>query len=237
MEGNGWKPESYSEFSSEQSCKAKKFFTFFGDYLKKTYGDNPVALLDVGTGDGHVLNNIILKDSQLNFSKVVGTDKCTNMVNHAIEKYNRKGVSFCVMDVQDRVPRLLQSKQFDIVTSFYCLHWITDLKRAFNIINSILKPNGLFLCVFLQNHFGYDLWQAMAEKYPKYMHNLKSKFNELVNMNSKGNSEETFKEYLIDCGFEVVDFIVLPDDCHDYYTAQFLSGMLSFSSINFEKKK
>jgi ubiquinone/menaquinone biosynthesis C-methylase UbiE len=45
---------------------------------------------------------------------------------------------------------------FDIVSSFYVLHHVSDLTNALNEIKRVLKPNGYVLILEHDNHDGYD---------------------------------------------------------------------------------
>ncbi|CAG9800903.1 unnamed protein product [Chironomus riparius] len=223
MDAKGWNVKQYTEHNGEQTKSAKKFFMFYADLLKDLYGDDPVTLIDVGSGCGRVLVNIILKDSELKFSKVVGADKCTKMIDHANKTYGSDELKFHLMDVQECVPECLKSLKFDILTSFYCLHWIHDLKKAFNVISSLLKPGGLFLCVFLKKHFLAGIYSALAQKYSPYMDNYENKFSELLFLD---NADEVIKGYLTECGFEIVEFIDVKNDLCDLNSEAIMSESL-----------
>ena len=216
-----YKAELYSKLNGEQSQSAKKYFSYFGDLLKEKYEYNAVTLIDIGSGCGHVLVNIIMKESQLNFSQVVGIDKNTDMIDFANERYGNDEIKFQLMDIQGSIPKALQSTQFDLVTSFYCLHWVRDFKKAFNTIHDFLKPDGLFLCVFAQTHIMPQICDKIIEKYSSYLGNYRNNLNDICFIDK---SDEIIKQILNECGIQIVEFIDEKNDMYDFINEENLSG-------------
>lgn len=62
------------------------------------------------------------------------------------------------MDAEGDIPDTLKNKQFDMVTSIYCHHWVKDLSKGFQNIYDLLNPGGLFCCIFLGWHIVVDIW-------------------------------------------------------------------------------
>lgn len=91
--------------------------------------DGEDNLLDVGCGSGDVLVDYIYPVMPKNFQKIIGLDISEAMIRYAkktFKKYQR--VEFQTADIGgDDIPSELFD-QFDHVTSFYCLHWVQDLK-------------------------------------------------------------------------------------------------------------
>jgi juvenile hormone acid methyltransferase len=211
----------YSKHNGEQTQSAKKFFTFFGEFLRKKFGENSVEIIDIGTGCGRVLVEIFLTESQLNFSQVVGVDKSQAMVDLAVKKYGNDYISFDLMDIEGSVPKPLKISQFDIVSSFYCLHWTQDLTAAFEKINNFLKPNGIFCCVFISTHILIDIWNELVDKYSPYMDSWKSNFNDICFLK---NADEIIKKMLHDSGIDIIEFIDEKNDMFDFGTKEFFTG-------------
>lgn len=222
------KAKLYSKHNEEQTQSAKKFFKYFGEFLREKFGNNSVTILDIGTGCGRVLVEIIMSESQLNFSQVVGVDKSHAMVNLAIKKYGNDHIFFCLMDIQESVPKFLKPIEFDIVTSFYCLHWIQDLPAAFEKINTFVKPDGVFCCVFILTHILIDIWNELIVKYSPYMDKWRGNFNYICYLE---NADEIIKEMLCASGIEIIAFIDEKNDMFNFGTKEFFTGIFRISYI------
>ena len=70
------------------------------------------------------------------------------MVDFAKKHYQSKQLSFNQMDAQT----LSYDNQFDVITSFTCLHLIKDTQAAFNGFAQSLKPEGMILLQFPYAH-------------------------------------------------------------------------------------
>ncbi|KAL7024898.1 hypothetical protein ACKWTF_013240 [Chironomus riparius] len=111
-----------------------KTFSTNGDKLRKEFDGKEIAVLDIGSGCGKILKEIIVDKSGLKFSKVVGVDVSEEMVKFSNEKYGSDLISFQVMDAGSEIPENFKNQKFDLVTSFLCLHWIKDFDLAFQNI-------------------------------------------------------------------------------------------------------
>jgi juvenile hormone acid methyltransferase len=125
------------------------------------------------------------------------------MLKFAKKYYGSDLMSFYYMDAEGEIPKILRHHQFDIVSSFYCLHWIKDLKSAFQNIHKLLKTNGLFCCVFLQSTRVNDIWDNLSLKYPLYMKDWRSYYTPLWSVE---NANNLIEKYLEDCNFKIVKF-------------------------------
>lgn len=222
------KAKLYSKHNGEQTQSAKNFFKFFGEFLWKKFGEHSVTIIDIGTGCGRVLVEIFLTESKLNFSQVVGVDKSQAMVDLAIKKYGNDHISFHLMDIQGSVPKLLKFSEFDIVTSFYCLHWVQDLTAALEKIKKFLKPDGVFCCVFILTHILIDIWNELIDKYSPYMDNWRSNFNYICYLE---NADEIIKKMLNESGIDIIEFIDEKNDMFNFGTKEFFTGKILDNSF------
>lgn len=127
-------------------------------------------LLDLGTGDGGVFNEIFLKNSGLKFSKIIGSDFDPEHVKFATEKYSNQNLSFEVFDASKEPPKSIRdSAPYDIVTSFHMLHIIKfeQIISAVKNVKSLLKQNGYFYFFIPLNMCPPDLEAKLLEKYPE----------------------------------------------------------------------
>jgi SAM-dependent methyltransferase len=63
--------------------------------------------------------------------------------------------------------------EFDIVCSFWCLHWLTDFKRAFNNIYHALRPKGQALLILTAGEDPHA-WTYLALKNQKRFKSLEN---------------------------------------------------------------
>ncbi|KAK6635998.1 hypothetical protein RUM43_009650 [Polyplax serrata] len=59
-----------------------------------------------------------------------------------------------------------KNPEFDIVFSFYCLHWVTNQKVALRNIFKLLKPGGEALFTFLAQSPIFTLYRALSKTTP-----------------------------------------------------------------------
>jgi len=115
-------PKLYNNYNQLQLRDASEAAEVFLKFLSES--DDQLTLIDIGTGDGEVLKKVICK--RLNLRLVVGTDKSVPMLDFAREHNKNENVKFLQMDVSKELKFV--SEKFDIATSFYCLHWIQNLR-------------------------------------------------------------------------------------------------------------
>jgi len=195
--------EFYSKNNNYQKSTSRKFYNYFGDFLKTEFKKHEISLIDVGSGCGKILSEVTVGESGLKFFKIVGVDKSEKMINFSNKMYGSELISFQYFDVVDKIPENLASEKFDMATSFHCLHHLSDVKKAFETINNLLTVNGIFGCVFLTWHSVFSAWDALIEKYP-VMSTWRNHFTPLF---SAENPDEILKNYLRESGFEIVEFV------------------------------
>lgn len=133
---------AYHNNSKWQKLSAQETFEAFA---KKHNIQGNEHLLDLCSGDGRVSSYFL---EQLPNGYVHGVDKSKLMVDFANDRYANDKMSFTLMDVQ----KLPFDKDYDLITSFTCLHLVPDMQSTFNGMNQSLKPGGKILLQFPYDH-------------------------------------------------------------------------------------
>ena len=70
--------------------------------------------------------------------KVLGIDFSADMISHAHQTHNISNLTFQHLNAED----INYVGEFDLVTSFFCLHWVPDKQKAMHNFYRSLKPKG-----------------------------------------------------------------------------------------------
>lgn len=122
------KARLYSDHNDLQRFDAMTVINEFADRLALNCQEK-ASLLDIGSGPGDVLVNLILPKISEKICEVVGIDISEKMVNNANSNYADDFISFHQLDISEdsnACEKLFGQNKFDIITSFNCLHWIQD---------------------------------------------------------------------------------------------------------------
>lgn len=178
----------YSKYSGLQKTDAK---FVVDNYLRLVKWKSHEKILDVGSGDGDVLLEILLPGLPPDFHRLVGTDVSDDMVRHARNKCKHSKVDFVPLDIATSSIPPEFYEYFDHIFSFYCLHWVPEQRwvstphiilfqkrgsrRAMKNMFDMLTPGGDMLLAFLASNPIYDIYENMAKsnKWAPYMHNVK----------------------------------------------------------------
>lgn len=155
----------YSRANELQRCDAKMVLEEFGGLLKWKEGD---SLLDIGSGSGDVTVELVLAKMPRDYKLVMGMDISERMVSYAREKYCSQHLD--LKFVQGNIAgdlKQFSGFSFDHITSFFCLHWVQDQRRAFANIFHMLKPGGDCLISMLARMPIFEVYKRMA-KQPKW---------------------------------------------------------------------
>ncbi len=140
---------AYHNNSKWQKISARETFDQFYSHHQLTGQE---ALLDVCSGDGKISHYF---SEKLREGTVVGLDISKPMIQFSRMNYGDDHTSFVQMDAQS----ISYVNQFDIVTSFTCLHLVPDTEKTFEGIERSLKPGGI---VLLQFPFDHGLVHALS---------------------------------------------------------------------------
>ncbi|XP_070507587.1 juvenile hormone acid O-methyltransferase-like [Chironomus tepperi] len=193
-------PETYSHNNQPQKIRVEAFFKNYGEDLKKEFDGKEIDLLDIGVGCGKILNEVIIAQSGLKFSNIVAVDVNEDMLKYSIENYGSEPISFEVLDAGKELPDNFKNRKFDLITSFFCIHWINDFNVLFENIRNLLKPNGIFCCIFFQ------VKRSVAknlEEADDAVRNL-VQYENRPNFRIEGDPSEVVRGHLSDNNMEVV---------------------------------
>lgn len=123
------KPELYHRANQAQRHDAKKVIEEYRDLLQWRL-DGEDCVMDIGCGSGDVTLDFLEPLLPSSYKKLVGSDISMKMVRFAADTYRKAfpKVEFVHLDIVDDCMPKKYLKHFDLITSFYCLHWIQDQK-------------------------------------------------------------------------------------------------------------
>ncbi len=115
-------------------------------------------ILDVGCGTGRTTEYCA---TQLTSGSVVGVDACEEMIAFAQQEYKDSSkTSFVTYDAT----QLPFNEEFDLVYSFFCLHWVNEPQRAIEKIAQSLKPDGRAVIYISYDSLLASNWETIVEK-------------------------------------------------------------------------
>ncbi len=132
-----WNPEDYERNSSAQEKWADALVSDLD-----LEGDEHI--LDIGCGDGKITAKIALRVPD---GFVLGIDSSQDMIDFAQKKFPPSSHANLRFELGDALS-LDFDREFDLATSFACLHWIEDHLTVLKGVHRSLKPGGrlLFQC-------------------------------------------------------------------------------------------
>ncbi|XP_012262171.2 juvenile hormone acid O-methyltransferase-like [Athalia rosae] len=191
-------PLSYTKVNAKQHEVTENIVSEFEEELGEISG----LCLDVGCGPGDVFVECVLPKFNSR-AQAVCTDISEAMIKFCREKYgDNERLSFEKLDIQTKnLPERFVGR-FDYVSSFYCLHWCWDLRKAFENIYDSLCPGGTSLVTFIANLPILDTYPGLAALplYHPYMKDCDHFIPVFQNVNQP---HKKLKTMLKDIGFDV----------------------------------
>lgn len=192
MAHDQWDADYYKENSKEQELSALDVLANY-----EFRGDEHV--LDIGCGDGKITAAIA---RQVPLGLVVGVDFSADMIRVCKEQYsNVPNMQFSVADAAN----FSFDQKFDLVTSFFTLHWVKEQAAVLKNIKKVLKPGGtviLRMVGYAPSPIGQAFYQLISTE------PWKAHFAVTPPQYYPG-SEEFYKEKLGDLGFSQVDVKII----------------------------
>lgn len=130
-----WDAHNYSRQSTLQKTLAE-------ENLSRLVLQGTKRVLDVGCGDGQTTAAIARR---LPAGSVVGVDPSSDMIAFASSNFTLPNLRFEVGDART----LAFEDEFDLVVSFYALHWVPEQDAALRSIRTTLRSNGTTLLQFV----------------------------------------------------------------------------------------
>ncbi len=147
-----------AEWSGEYYHKHSQPQVQSGSYLLEDVSLNGnESILDIGCGSGKLTAIIAQK---VPHGKVTGIDTSESMIKYAKNEFKTcPNISFEQCNVLD----IDYNSQFDVVTSFACLHYVADQQKAFINIARSLKENGFAYLNFAASFDHLPIMHAWEE--------------------------------------------------------------------------
>lgn len=133
-----WNARAYQRESTLQETLAEQ-------NLSKLTLAGDERVLDVGCGDGKITAAIA---ARLPRGSVLGVDPSHRMIAFARERFPADAAPNLRFEVGD-ARQLAFEGEFDLVVSFYALHWVHEQEAALRGIRAALKPAGTTLLQFV----------------------------------------------------------------------------------------
>ena len=149
-------------------------------FLETISFDKPFSFLDVGCGNGWVVNKIAKEKFCL---RAIGIDKSRNMILQAKKAKISKKERYICTDIES----WRYSKKFDFIFSMESIYYVNSTKIALKNIFKLLKHGGKFACGtdFYKDNKATTRWEKMM-KISMHLH-----------------SKKEWKKLFVEAGFEV----------------------------------
>lgn len=193
-----WQADDYHNHSTPQFKAAHELLSTV------TFNGNEYVL-DVGCGSGATTASIAQK---VPHGAVFAIDASEDMIEKAKTMYvTFNNLSFFHMNAEN----FSFKQQFDIATSFSCLHWVKNKLSALNCIYNAMKENGIFLSLLsLKQKSNNPLIHSFVETCisEKWKHSLSIKpltaetVLGLLYQNFFPEDEKEYRILLIESGFK-----------------------------------
>jgi trans-aconitate 2-methyltransferase len=190
-----WDSKQYKEHSKpqkESGLDAINNFSFKGDE----------SILDIGCGDGKTTIELAKKVPN---GKVIGIDPSSNMIDECKKNYSLiKNISF----EQKGAEEFSFDIKFDLIVSFFALHYVNDQLTVLKNIYNALKPRGKLIIRMsggeqkeIAEVFNREPWKSIFAKQEEKWHS---------------QTEEDYKKLLKEAGFK--DFKAKTESHPRYFT-------------------
>jgi trans-aconitate 2-methyltransferase len=153
-----WNAAEYAKSSSRQFRNAVK-------ELSKLQFSGSETILDVGCGDGKV--SLYIAKTCVPQGHLDGLDKDESMINFAESqsKLHAENISFIHADIG----HYTSQKQYDMVLSFWTLHWVEDYGAVLNNIAQLLKPGGKALLCHVVEDNPWEKWLRSVQQKQEWL--------------------------------------------------------------------
>jgi len=148
-------------------------------FLDKVCFEKPFSFLDVGCGNGWVVQKIAKNPK---CKKAVGIDKSKKMIIQAKKIKKNSNEEYIHTDLES----LKNVGKFDYVFSIESLYYVSSVKAALKKIFKLLNPGGQFFC-------GTDFYRD---------NKATAKWSKIMNMQMHLLSKKEWRDFFVETGFE-----------------------------------
>jgi Trans-aconitate methyltransferase len=152
---NHWNPQEYTESNDGQFKHGIK-------EIHKLALKGDESLLDIGCGDGRLSHHIAT--TYIPQGTLLGIDSSPAMIEYAQSAFQSPNLSFTIGDISHYHVK----QQYDVVISFWTLHWVKQYDKALRTIAQLLKPHGKTLLCHIIDHYPIDGWIEKLLTQPKW---------------------------------------------------------------------
>ena len=134
-----------------------------------------IDIVDLGCGPGKPTHDLLHTLTQKNVfvKKITGYDISSEQIEQATDTYkDEPQLNFHVQDIE----KITDRNRYDIVVSFFALHWANDINEMAKLIRDAIKPNGklMFLIplgddllfTYRQRFREESTWQSYLSDFP-----------------------------------------------------------------------
>lgn len=184
--------ENISAYHQNSKWQKSTAISLFEDFAQKQNLQGNEALLDVCSGDGKITAQMA---QSIPKGQIVGIDSSLAMVQFAEQHYG-KHHPLIRFENKDALTFNL-NQQFDIVTSFTCMHLIAQQDEVLQKLHHSLKKDGQLLMIFPVVHgFGNALNDVTtSSKWKSYFLNFKPNWHFFT--------QQTYQDLLKHAGFKI----------------------------------
>lgn len=143
-----WDADTYNKYAFAQ-------YDIAMDALAKWKFNGNEHVLDIGCGDGSI--SAVIAEKYVPKGNVLAIDLSKDMINFAQTKYKLPNLRFESIDACD----ICYPEKFDLITSFYCIHWIKDQQAFVDNAIKCLKPDGKILFYIMTDIAKYKLNEVL----------------------------------------------------------------------------
>ncbi|XP_043471121.1 juvenile hormone acid O-methyltransferase-like [Leptopilina heterotoma] len=162
------------------------------------------TVMDIGCGPGNNTKNLILPKISKD-AVMVGLDVSKNMVDRAriLNADEKERLTFEQLNIESNDFPIEFKEKFDHGFSFFCLHWVFDLRCAFENIYKLLKPGGTLLSQHILSFNAYNPYLTLSKR-TRYQEYLKDVRQFITPLYFSKDPRETLIKILEDVGFQVL---------------------------------
>jgi trans-aconitate 2-methyltransferase len=187
-----WSGRDYAKNSLLQQSNVQKALQEIFAWFKSS---KPKRILDMGCGNGEHTRALA---KQFPDAEVIGFDKSPSMLEEAERGEKLPNLSFILGDIAEM--DFSKGKSFDLIVSFYTMHWVEKQLDALKRIQRSLADHGKLYILYAPSKKGLPYARALDKTMRSNA--WKAKFNDFVDPKYNFDCEQ-YRQFLVDAGLTV----------------------------------